>query len=303
MRIGMRLTPFTFASFVTSIIVANFVSASTRTPPAVGLRKQTDSSSTSLQSQNLTALDGIQALTFDVFGTVVDWRGSIVSQLTRRAARSNSTELKRFTEQDWQDFATEWRQGYMNQTTAIANGAEGPLNVDVLFRQLLDEMLTEERWVVLKTIWSEADLEEVNMVWHFLNGWPDTSEGLHLLKKKFIISTLTNGDIRLMVDMAKHSNLPWDSVLTADLLGAYKPNAIVYRSGARFLALEPEQCAMVAAHLPDLRAAIAQGLRSVYVRRPTEDEANRNFVATKDDGGEVDVIVDSFEELAEMLGV
>ncbi|KAL5532703.1 hypothetical protein ACEPAF_4477 [Sanghuangporus sanghuang] len=246
-------------------------------------------------------LEDVQALTFDVFGTVVDWHGSVVRELKKRALQSNSDELKKFTDKDWSDFAEEWRRGYTIKTRERSQGAEGSLNVDIMHREILDEMLASKRWSVLKTVWNEEDLAEINTVWHRLDGWPDSSKGLGLLKKKFIVSTLTNGNVRLMVDMARHANLPWDLILSAELLGSFKPNPIVYQGALHHLSVKPEQCAMVAAHIYDLRAAAKLGMRTIYIRRPTEDAEYRDSIKSKDNGGEVDVVADSFDELAKVL--
>ncbi|EJD02361.1 haloacid dehalogenase [Fomitiporia mediterranea MF3/22] len=254
-------------------------------------------------SSEVNPLKDVQALTFDVFGTVVDWHGSVVSELKQQAAKSASKEVNSYTEKDWSDFAKEWRMGYRTKTYERANGAKGSLNVDIMHREILEEMLSTERWSALKTAWNEADLAEINLAWHRLDGWPDSSNGLAQLKGKFIISTLTNGNVRLMVDMARHAKLPWDVILTAELLGSFKPNPITYRGALNHLSIKPEQCAMVAAHLFDLQAAAKEGMRTIYIRRPTEDAPEtRQSIKAKKDGGEVDVVVDSFEELASVLG-
>ncbi|KAL5489861.1 hypothetical protein ACEPAI_4693 [Sanghuangporus weigelae] len=247
-------------------------------------------------------LEDVQALTFDVFGTVVDWHGSVVRELKKRALQPDSDELKKFTDKDWSDFAEEWRRGYAIKTRERSQGAEGSLNIDIMHREILDEMLASERWSMLKTVWNEEDLADINTVWHRLDGWPDSSKGLNLLKKKFIVSTLTNGNVRLMVDMARHANLPWDLILSAELLGSFKPNPIVYQGALHHLSVKPEQCAMVAAHIYDLRAAAKLGMHTIYIRRPTEDAEYRDSIKSKDNGGEVDVVADSFEELAQVLG-
>ncbi|KAI5117431.1 hypothetical protein M0805_007002 [Coniferiporia weirii] len=251
---------------------------------------------------NNDTLEGVEALTFDVFGTVVDWHGSVVRAMKVRAAESNSQELKNVTDEDWSDFAKEWRLGYRETTRHVSEGGEGSLNVDKMHRKLLEDMLSTERWSHLKEVWNDDDLADINLVWHRLDGWPDSSKGLSELKKRFIVSTLTNGNVRLMADMAKHANLPWDVILSAELLGSYKPNPIVYQGALHHLSVRPDQCAMVAAHIFDLRAAAKEGMRTIYVRRPTEDSSEmRTSVKAKKDGGEVDIVVDSFEELAQVL--
>jgi len=163
-------------------------------------------------------------------------------------------------------------------------------------------MLSGERWSLLGAAWDDNARAEINNVWHNLDGWPDSAKGLGALRKNYIVSTLTNGNVRLMIDMAKHANLPWDMILSAELLGSYKPNPAVYQGALRLLSVKPEQCAMVAAHMHDLRAAAQQGMRTIYVRRATEDPADvRESVREKKDGGEVDLVVDGLAELAQRL--
>ncbi|KAH8116897.1 haloacid dehalogenase [Phellopilus nigrolimitatus] len=242
-------------------------------------------------------LDGIEALTFDVFGTVVDWHGSVVRALKAKAAESDSKQLRSTTDEDWSDFAKEWRKGYMVTTRQISEGGEGSLNVDEMHRKILEDMLSSERWSYMKIAWDERQLKEVNMVWHRLDGWPDSSKGLYALKKKFIISTLTNGNIRLMADMAKHADLPWDVILSAELLGTYKPNPKVYQGALHHLSVKPKQCALVAAHIHDLRAAAKEGMRTIYVRRSTEDSQEiRTSVKQRK-------LAVNFEELASLFGI
>ncbi|SJL12600.1 uncharacterized protein ARMOST_16028 [Armillaria ostoyae] len=220
-------------------------------------------------------MEGVEALTFDVFGTVVDWHGSVSAEL--KALGQDLT-----LSADWDAFATEWRQGYLTNTSRIAReGSDsGPLNVDILHRQILDDMLSSPRWVHV--------------------GWPDTVEGLYQLKKHVILTTLSNGNVRLLVDMAKHANLPWDLVLSAELFSCYKPNPEAYLGAIKHLSVPPEKCAMVAAHIHDLRAAAQVGMKTVYIQRPGEDRGDIT-VKSKSEGGEVDCVVQSFVELASLF--
>ncbi|TFK48012.1 haloacid dehalogenase [Heliocybe sulcata] len=230
----------------------------------------------------------VKALLFDVFGTVVDWRSTVSRAL---AESSDASE-------DWIAFAQEWRAGYMTRTVQTAESGQGTLSVDVMHREILDEMLSSSRWSHLWKIWDEDKRAQLNLVWHKLDGWPDSSEGLYELKKRFIIATLSNGNVRLLVDMAKHADLPWDTVFSGELLGSYKPNPKTYLGAAHHLSLPPSECAMVAAHIKDLRAAAGHGMRTIYVRRPTEDSPDvRDAVKTKEEGGEVDLVVDSFLDI------
>ncbi|KAI0770922.1 haloacid dehalogenase [Trametes elegans] len=237
-------------------------------------------------------LEGIEAYVFDVFGTVVDWYGSITRAL---AAYTGSRD------EDWAIFAKQWRRGYKEYTAKVSKGGEGSTNADVMHREILDGMLDSPRWKHLASQFDDAKRQKLVLFWHKLDGWPDSSNGLYGLKKKAIIGTLSNGNVRLLVDMARHANLPWDIVFSGELLGSYKTNPKVYLGAIHHLSLPPEKVAMVAAHIDDLQAAGSHGIKTVYVRRPTEDIDVQATVKTKAEGGEVDVIVDSFEELAALL--
>ncbi|TBU25651.1 haloacid dehalogenase [Dichomitus squalens] len=245
-------------------------------------------------SKEVNPLDGVEAYVFDVFGTVVDWLGSVTRALEASAPESLKNE-------DWSGFTKEWRKGYGEYTRRVANGGQGSNNADVMHREILDGLLESPRWSHLAFVWDDAQRQEMVQMWHKLDGWPDSSSGLYAMKKKAIIGTLSNGNVRLLVDMAKYANLPWDVVFSGELLGSYKPNPKTYLGAIHHLDIPPEKCAMVAAHIYDLRAAASHGMKTVYVRRPTEDGDVRDIVKTKADGGEVDVVVDSFEQLANLM--
>jgi len=239
------------------------------------------------------SLTGVEALLFDVFGTVVDWRGSVSKGLA---------ELHPTLSEDWDAFTVEWRQGYYAATKKVAEGGSGSTNIDVVHQEILDGMLETEQWSHLSEVLTDDDRITMTAQWHKLNGWPDTSQGLYALKKKAIIATLSNGSARLLIDVAKHADLPWDAVFSGDILGAYKPNPKMYLGAPERLQVDPTKCAMVAAHIYDLRAAATHGLKTVYVRRPTEDLVeDRQQARSKAEGGEFDVVVDSFVELASVL--
>ncbi|KAG6907784.1 hypothetical protein DXG01_007391 [Tephrocybe rancida] len=237
-------------------------------------------------------LRGVEALLFDVFGTVVDWRRTVEEELVTLATERNLT----VTQPDWQaDFAQEWRNGYLSTTRAIAGGSPGTSNVDEMHRQILDAMLDTpgSRW---KFLAAALDVEQRSK----LNRWPDSTPGLYELKKSFICATLSNGNVRLLVDMAKHADLPWDLVFSTELFGTFKPNPKAYLSAAHHLSLEPSRCAMVAAHIFDLRAAAAIGMRTVYIPRLGEEDQSI-VVKSKAEGGEFDVVVQSLEDLASIF--
>jgi 2-haloacid dehalogenase len=197
----------------------------------------------------------IKALVFDVFGTVVDWRGSIIRE--GRAARPHI---------DWPALADAWRAGYVPAMDRARRGEIAWTNIDGLHRTILDEIRPRFGLADL----SEAEVQHLNRVWHRLDGWPDAVSGLQRLKAKFVISTLSNGNVALLVNMAKHARLPWDCVLSAELFQHYKPDPEVYQGAARLLGFERDEVLMVAAHPSDLVAAQRAGLRTAYVPRPLE---------------------------------
>ncbi|KAM0788539.1 hypothetical protein ACM66B_001667 [Microbotryomycetes sp. NB124-2] len=245
-------------------------------------------------------LDGVKALLYDVFGTVVDWQGSVHRQLVHKCERDG---LK-IPSEDLLEFTQTWRRGYLRRTREIAQGAPGPTNVDELHRELLDALLQDDKWKTLSS-WADGDRSEAVLFWHKLDGWPGSSEGMHTIKALdpiILQATLSNGSARLLIDLARHANLPYDAIFSADLLKTYKPNPDMYQGGCKLLALKPEQCAMVAAHIYDIEFAAKNGLKTIYVRRETEDvDQDKSLIKSKADGGQVDVVVDSLDEIASFL--
>ncbi|KAG9219866.1 hypothetical protein CCMSSC00406_0009613 [Pleurotus cornucopiae] len=235
-------------------------------------------------------MNDIQAFIFDVFGTVVDWRTTIVEELRVQGDRCGASAI------DWDEFAGDWRSAFWVATNEIAAGGDGPRSIDALHRKLLDTMLESEKWADLGKLWDDEHRTILTMAWHRLRAFPDSSKGLHALKKSKIIAVLSNGNMRSLIDLAKHSNLPWDAVLSTELFDTYKPNPKVYRGAAYHLSLEPSQCAMVAAHGFDVKSAASNGMKTVYVRRG-EDPLSME-VKSKKDGGEFDLVVGSIEEIA-----
>ena len=197
----------------------------------------------------------IRALVFDVFGTVVDWRGSII-----REGRATWPQV------DWPALADAWRDGYVPAMDRARRGQIAWTNIDGLHRTILDKIRPRFGLAEL----SEAEVEHLNRVWHRLDPWPDAVSGLQRLKSRHVVSTLSNGNVALLVDMAKHGGLPWDCVLSAELFQHYKPDAEVYQGAARLLGVEFNELLMVAAHPSDLVAAQRAGLRTAYVPRPLE---------------------------------
>ncbi len=232
----------------------------------------------------------IKALFFDVFGTLVDWRSSI--------AREAQVLLEpRGVTLDWPAFADAWRGEYQGAMDEVRTGRIDFCKLDVLHRRNLDITLT--RFGV--TDLSEDDKRNLNLAWHRLDAWPDVPKGLARLKRQFMLAPVSNGNISLMVDLARRNDLPWDAILGAEIAGDYKPKPKpkVYLASAAASDLAPEACMMVAAHSKDLAAAAALGLRTAHVARPNEHGPGRGEAAPT---VPVDFAARSLEELAEKLG-
>jgi 2-haloacid dehalogenase len=228
----------------------------------------------------------VRALVFDVFGTVVDWRSGVAREARRLLGDGVDAEA----------FADAWRERYVPSMDRVRRGELPWTGLDDLHRRSLDELLVE---------FGAPDVpDEVRtalvFAWHRLDPWPDSVAGLARLKALFVIASLSNGNVALLVDMAKHGGLPWDTVLSAELFGHYKPDAEVYDGAARLLGLPPERVLMVAAHVDDLAAARGRGLRTAYVHRPRERGPAAAPPPTEDPMA--DVSVGSLTELAARLG-
>lgn len=235
-------------------------------------------------------LPSVKALVFDVFGTVVDWRTSVTQEVEALAKRKNLTV-------DGAKFADAWRGGYGPSMHRVRTGEMPWTRLDGLHRIILDKILIDFGITGL----SEAETDTLNRAWHRLRPWPDSVAGLTRLKKRFIIAPLSNGNISLMTDMAKHSGLPWDCILGAELVRHYKPDPEVYQSAAYFLDLKSADVMMVAAHLGDLRAAKKEGLRTAFITRPLEYGPNGKPDLKADSSA--DVTATDFNDLARQLGV
>ncbi|KNZ30994.1 MAG: haloacid dehalogenase [Methylibium sp. NZG] len=205
----------------------------------------------------------IRALVFDVFGTVVDWRGSIIREgELLSATQASAAGLK----VDWPAFADAWRAGYQPAMDTTRGEGAAWVDIDTLHRRILDGLLPRFGLQGL----SADELEHLNRVWHRLMPWPDTVSGLNRLRARYPISTLSNGNVSLLVDMARNAGLPWDCVLSGELVQKYKPDPAVYLMAARLLGVAPQQLMLVAAHPSDLAGAQRAGLRTAYVMRPLE---------------------------------
>ena len=235
------------------------------------------------------SLEGVRALVFDVFGTVVDWRSSVIAELEGLGRTRNLSR-------NWAEFADVWRQGYGDGMRRINDGADSWVTVDVIHRRKLDQLLRQFEVPGLK----EDEIDHLNRIWHRLSPWPESVEGLARLKARYIVSTLSNGGVGLLVNMAKFGGLPWDCVLSAEMFGRYKPDPRVYAGAARLLGLAPDEVGMVAAHGHDLLGAQAAGLRTIFVPRPDEYGPEKAFMLPEAIDT-FDVVADDFVELANRL--
>ena len=235
-----------------------------------------------------TAFSGApKALAFDVFGTVVDFRGTIVREVTALAAAKNIVI-------DAGAFADAWRAGYQPAMHRVRTGELPWLRIDALHRIILDGLLDR---FGLSTL-TEAERVHLNLVWHRLDPWGDAVAGLVRLKQRFVITTLSNGNFSLLTDMAKRAGLPWDCIISAELFRHYKPDPETYLGAADLLGLAPDELMLVACHPSDLRAAADAGLRTGYVARPLEfgAAAGASPVVGED---EFDLVATDFIDLAD----
>jgi 2-haloacid dehalogenase len=206
-------------------------------------------------------LDGVRAFVFDVFGTVVDWRGGV--------AREAAPFLQTYAPAtDPAVFADAWRARYQPAMAAVRSGARPFVRLDVLHRENLAAILPD--FGIDASALPAHELNELNLAWHRLDPWPDVVAGLTRLKARAIIAPLSNANIALMIDLSKRGGLPWDAILGAEVAQAYKPAPEAYLRTAETLALEPAAVCLVAAHNNDLAAARACGLRTAFIKRPQE---------------------------------
>jgi 2-haloacid dehalogenase len=230
----------------------------------------------------------VKALFFDVFGTLVDWRNGVARE-SEKVLSPLGYKL------DWLAFADAWRGKYQTGMEEVRTGRIPFSKLDVLHRHNLGRILSRFDLTNL----TEAQLAELNLVWHRLDGWPDVTPGLVRLKRKFKLAPISNGNIAMMVDVARHNGFPWDAILGAEIAGDYKPKPKVYLAACDALSLEPAECMMVAAHSYDLKAAMELGLRSAHVARPNEAGPGKGEKSPK---VTVDAAAGSLVELAEKLG-
>jgi 2-haloacid dehalogenase len=231
----------------------------------------------------------VEALVFDVFGTCVDWRGTIARE-AERWSRDHGRTI------DGAGLADAWRAAYQPAMEEIRSGRRPFTSLDTLHRENLDRIASRFALAGL----DEPTLERINRVWHRLDPWPDTVPGLRRLRSRFLLAPLSNGGVALLTRMAKRAGLPWDLILSGELFEGYKPEPKVYLGAARLLDLPPSRVMMVAAHNGDLAAASALGLRTAFVRRPTEYGPAQTTDLTPSQ--KWDYSADSMEALADRLG-
>jgi len=229
--------------------------------------------------------DSVKVLAFDIFGTVVDWHGSIAREVQTL-----------YPQVDGGAFALAWRAGYKPAMQRVMSGELGWTLIDDLHRMILDSLLPQFGLAHL----SEVERQHLNRVWHRLDAWPDSVAGLTRLKSKYIISTLSNGNIGLLTAMAKRAGLPWDCVLSAEVFRAYKPAPAAYMGVARVFDVPTAQVMLVAAHHDDLAGARACGLRTAYIERPLEMGAAHPKDVSPQPGNDVHAV--DLNALAAQLG-
>jgi len=238
-----------------------------------------------VQNETPDFLDDIQVLAFDVFGTVVDWHGSIAREMSEN-----------YPHVDGKAFALAWRAGYQPAMRRVMSGELPWTLIDDLHRMILDSTLPDFGLAHL----GEAERARLNRVWHRLDAWPDAAEGLSRLKKRFVICTLSNGNLNLLTRLSKRAGLPWDCILSAEVFRAYKPDPRTYGGVASTFGVRPDQVMLVAAHHDDLAAARSCGLRSAYIERPWEFGVQQPKDVSPKAGN--DLHAQDFVALAQRLG-
>jgi 2-haloacid dehalogenase len=256
----------------------------------IGIAAAALTASRKIRAQAVSPLaPALQALVFDTFGTVVDWRGSIIAEgaAWNRARRVSI---------DWARLADRWRAEYRPSMERVRSGQIPWTRLDDLHRASLEALLVEFKIEG----WSAADKDHWNRVWHRLKPWPDSVPGLTRLKKKFLIAPMSNGNVALLANMARNAGIPWDAILGAELVRHYKPDKETYLSAPEFLGCKPDEVMMVAAHSGDLRAARNYSLRTGFIHRP--DEYGPGGRADSARPGDFDIVARDMLDLAAQLG-
>ena len=257
-----------------------------------------------------------RALLFDIFGTCVDWRSTVTKALNDQAHTTLSSataslaaylrmRASSMTLDDWGNFAQEWRDSYKQFTKSLAEDSGLPWKtVDEHHLNSLKQLLVV--WQ-LEGLWTSEEIQALGLIWHRLNPWPDSSLGIKELNKLFWTVTLSNGNLSLLNDLHVYAKIDFTHVFSAELFGSYKPSPKVYLGAVEKLGLKPFECAMVASHLSDLKAAKSNGLQAIYVERPSEEDWSDELVENARTEGWVDLWIpagqEGFVTMAERLRV
>ena len=255
---------------------------------AFGTLAASDPAKLSAQSKPGATPAGVKALVYDVFGTCVDWRNGVARDAERILKPLGYTI-------DWLAFADAWRALYQPSMEEVRSGREPFVKLDILHRRMLDQI--RPKFGLEKLANNVAD--DLNLAWHRLDTWPDTVPGFVRLKRKFLLAPCSNGNIALMVDIARRNNIPWDAILGSEIARDFKPKPAVYLMTAAALNLQPHEVMMVAAHSDDLRQAASNGLRTAHVARPGENGPGTGESSPR---VPVDFAAKSMEDLASQLG-
>lgn len=232
----------------------------------------------------------IQALIFDVFGTLVDWRTSIIAELRAFGAERGLAHV------DWDGFVDDWRAAYVPAMERVRTGERPWANLDALHRASFDELA--ERFGL--NVLGERERARCAFAWHRLHAWPEVPAALRRLRKRYILAPLSNGNVSLLIDLARYADLSFDTILSAELFRHYKPDPQTYLGAAELLGVPPGDVLMVAAHNGDLHAAANLGLKTAFVPRPGEYGPRQNEDRTADAG--IDCLVRDLDDLADRLG-
>ncbi|KAI3334185.1 haloacid dehalogenase [Ustulina deusta] len=265
---------------------------------------------------SMEVLKDVKALTFDVFGTVVDWRSTVHAELIKRARDKIASpafnglpeplqsRLKGISDEDWDTFAQEWRTSYGEFTWSFVPGKTEWKDIDTHHYDSLKELL--DKWGIAG-VYTEAEIRSLSRTWHYLRPWDDSALGIQKLGTRYVTATLSNGNRSLLEDLDKYGSLGFKRIISTADFGAYKPHPSTYRGAVDALDCLPNEVAMVAAHLGDLNAARASGLRTIYVERDREEEWSHHDSRWQDARDWVDLWIsqgeEGFVEMARRLGI
>lgn len=240
-----------------------------------------------------------KALLTDVFGTVVDWRGSLTKHLTDSASETlnaatasiPSTVRTTAAAVSWPAITAQWHQAYIDFAHNFdpSDKTQAFKTVDQHYVESLTSILADH---ALTGLWTEDEIRNISLIWHHLAPWADSSSGLATLNKQFVTATLSNGNTSLLTELAAHASLPYTHIISAEMFQAYKPHPSVYLGAAKRLGLQPAECALVAAHLGDLKAAKAVGYQTIYIARPDEEAWSKDEVQKAREDGFVDLWIE-----------